>query len=138
MGKMDLSKAERPTRARVGGADRDRARKFRQRFPPSAKRHAFIRNEILARHREPPVNPERASIDDPQGAAREIKQMALDMGADEVGVARFDPRFAFTQAGEVTHTAAIVYAKSMAYDCMADIGPASQAEVHRVYHLIYH
>ena len=38
MGTMDLTGAERPTRNRVGGSDRDRAAKFSKRMPPSARR----------------------------------------------------------------------------------------------------
>src|SRR5690606_5346109 len=51
-----------------------------------------------------------------------------------VGIAEFDPRLVFTQAGEVAHKVAVVYGMAMAYDYMADIGPRSQGEVHRVYH----
>ena len=134
MGKIDISNAERPTRGRVGGTDQDRTARFRKRLPPSAKRSFFIRNEILLPSREPTVNPVRTEITDVAATTRQIKQMAFDMGADDVGIAEFDYRFAFTQAGEVTHTVAIVYGNAMAYDCMADIGPRSQAEVHRVYH----
>ena len=56
------------------------------------------------------------------------------MGADIVGVADFDERFAFTQGGERSETSVIVYGIAMSYDNMADIGPRSQDEVHRVYH----
>lgn len=136
MGMIDLSRAERPTRGRVGGTDQDRAATFRERYPPSAKRNLFIRNEILLPKREPPVNPERTEITDVVAVTNRIKQMVLDMGADDVGIAKFDSRFVFTQAGDVPHTTAIVFAKAMVYDYMADIGPNSQEEVHRVYHLL--
>ena len=134
MGRIDISKAERPTRARVGGTDADRAAKFRNRFPPSAKRSLYIRNHILLPAREPPVNPERTEITDPAAAAADIKAMAREMGVDDVGIAAYDPRFAFTQAGEVTQQRVVVFAIAMSYDTMADIGPRSQDEVHRVYH----
>jgi len=134
MGTIDIAKARRPTRARVGGTDADRARRFRARMPPSAKRSIFIRNEILLPMRTPPVNPERSEISDPAAITAEIKQLARDMGADAVGVADYDERFAFTQAGEVTHKSVVVFAIGMSYDNMADIGPRSQEEVHRVYH----
>jgi hypothetical protein len=87
-----------------------------------------------AANREPPVNPERTEIRDPAVAAAEIKQMARDMGADVVGVAEYDQRFAFTQAGEPTDKFAIVFGIGMSFDNMADIGPRSQDEVHRVYY----
>lgn len=136
MGKMDLTGAKRPTRGRVGGTDVDRAKRFRNRMPPSARRSVFIRQEILWAEREPKVNPHRFEIDDPAKAADEFKAMAREMGADEVGIAAIDPNLVFTQAGDFTHTTAIVFAIGMKYDVMADIGPDSQAEVHRVYHAL--
>jgi Pyruvate/2-oxoacid:ferredoxin oxidoreductase delta subunit len=134
MGEPDISKATRPTRARVGGTDKDRAQRFRSRFPPAAKRSFYIRQRILLPNREPPVNPERTEIRDPAAAAAEIKQMARGMGADVVGIAEYDQRFAFTQAGEPTDKFVIVFGIGMSFDTMADIGPRSQDEVHRVYH----
>lgn len=133
MGTIDISGAERPTRLRVGGVDAKRMARFRQRFPPAAKRHLFIRDGILAALRDAPVNPERTDIDDGDAAARLIKGLAREMGADAVGIAEYDPRFMFTQTGPTAHRFVIVYAMAMAYDCMADIGPRSQDEVHRVY-----
>jgi epoxyqueuosine reductase len=134
MGKIDISRAERPARARVGGTDADRAARFRHRMPPAAKRRLYIRNEILQPNRRPPVNPNRTEIADVAATTEEIKKLVLEMGADIVGVADFDKRFAFTQAGEPTDTSVIVYGIAMSYANMADIGPRSQDEVHRVYH----
>ncbi len=134
MGSIDTSKAKRPTRGRVGGTDVDRAKRFRGRMPPSARRSVFIRQEILWPGREPPVNPNRTEIDDPAAMAEEFKALAREMGADDVGIAAIDPNLVFTQAGDFSHTTAIVFAIGMKYDVMADIGPDSQAEVHRVYH----
>jgi len=134
MGKIDIGAATRPTRARVGGTDRDRAMRFRARFPPAAKRSLFIRDRILLPAREPPVNPERTEIADVAKTTAEIKEMVRDMGADAVGIADYDHRFAFTQAGEPTQKFVVVFAIAMSYDNMADIGPRSQEEVHRVYH----
>jgi Pyruvate/2-oxoacid:ferredoxin oxidoreductase delta subunit len=134
MGRIDISQATRPTRARVGGTDADRARRFRARMPPSTKRSVFIRNEILLPIRTPPVNPERTEIADPAAITAEIKQMVRDMGADAVGIADCDERLVFTQAGAVAHKSVVVFAIGMSYDNMADIGSRSQEEVHRVYH----
>lgn len=134
MGKQDISKARRPTRVRVGGTDQDRAERFRSRFPPAAKRSVYIRNKILLSSREPPVNPERTEITDIAAITEEIKRMARDMGADVVGIAEYDIRFAFTQAGEPTDKFVIVFGIGMSFDTMADIGPRSQDEVHRVYY----
>ena len=66
----------------------------------------------------------------------EIRRMVEEMGVDAVGIAAYDPRLAFTQAGEVKQTSVIVYGKAMSFDTMADIGPRSQEEVHRVYHAL--
>lgn len=134
MGRIDISNATRPTRARVGGADKDRAARFRARMPPAAKRSVYMRNEILLPMRTPPVNPERTEIADAGAAAAQIKAMAREMGVDDIGIAELDQRLVFTQAGDLAHTRAIVYGIAMSFDTMADIGPRSQDEVHRVYH----
>lgn len=134
MGAIDIENAMRPTRTRVGGVDAKRMARFRQRFPPAAKRRLFIRDNILEPMRDSPVNPDRTEIDDPAATTREIKQLAEDMGADVVGVAEYDPRFTFTQVEPPAHKFVIVFGISMAYDCMADIGPRSQDEVHLVYY----
>ena len=134
MGTIDIDNAEPPTRTRVGGVDAERMVRFRKRFPPAAKRHLFIRDGILEPMRDTPVNPQRTEIGDAAAAAREIKDLAIELGAEAVGIADFDPRFVFTQVEPPAHNSVIVFAMSMAYDCMADIGPRSQDDVHRVYY----
>lgn len=134
MGKMDLDNAERPTRLRIGGANTERAAHFRQRFPPAAKRRTYHRETILWPLRDSPVNPDRTTIDDPAATTKEIKDLAIEMGADAVGIAAYDPRLVFTQVETIDHKTVIVYAMNMAYDFMADIGPRSQDEVHLVYY----
>ena len=134
MGLIDISKATPPTRGRVGGTDADRAARFRARMPPAAKRSIFMRNEILLPARTPKVNPVRTPVDEPGLAAQELKSMAREMGVDDVGIAELDERLIFTQAAGLGHTRAIVFGIAMSFDTMADIGPRSQDEVHRVYH----
>lgn len=134
MGKIDISRARRPTRGRVGGTDRDRAARFSARMPPAAKRSVFIRMSVLAPIRTPPVNPVRGEAADPADMSAQFKAMALEMGAHASGVAEINPNLVFTQAGEFTHRYALVYGIAMSYENMADIGPRSQDEVHRVYH----
>lgn len=134
MGMPDISGAERPARVRVGGVDVERAAQFRKRFPPAAKRHLFIRDDILFDRRDTPVNPERETEIDPDEAARWVKDWVLEQGADAVGIARYDERFTFAQEDQPGHSAAIVFAMAMKYDYMADIGPKSQDEVHRIYY----
>jgi Pyruvate/2-oxoacid:ferredoxin oxidoreductase delta subunit len=136
MGIVDLTKAERPTRNRVGGANTERAAHFRKRMPPSARRSVFMREAILLPQRETPVNPNRTEIDDAAETTRFIKALAREMGADAVGIAAFDPRLTFTQSDQPDHQFVIVFAMTMAYDFMAEIGPRSQEEVHRVYYLL--
>ena len=101
---------------------------------PGKERRLFIGNKILLPNRAPPVNPERTEIRDAAALTAEIKTTVRAMGADIVGVADYDHRFAFTQAGEVTHKHVVVFGIGMSYDHMADIGPRSQDEVHRVYY----
>jgi NAD-dependent dihydropyrimidine dehydrogenase PreA subunit len=134
MARIDISKATRPTRGRVGGSDIDRAARFRGRMPPAAKRNLYIRHHILLPNRTPPVNPVRTGITDVGEMSAEIKALVREMGADVVGIAEYDPRFAFTQAGEPAHKYVVVFGIGMSFDTMADIGPRSQDEVHRVYH----
>jgi epoxyqueuosine reductase len=134
MGKIDISKATPPTRGRVGGTDADRAARFRARMPPEAKRNVYIRNHILLPSRTPPVNPQRTEVVDVAAMSGQMKALAKDMGADVIGIAALDSRFVFTQASQSTHEFALVYGIGMSYDNMADIGPRSQDEVHRVYH----
>ena len=86
--------------------------------------------------REPPVNPERTVVADVETTTADIKALVRDMGADAVGIADYDRRFAFTQAGEPADKFVVVFAIAMSYDNMADIGPRSQDEVHRVYHAL--
>lgn len=134
MATIDISNATRPTRGRVGGTDADRAKKFSNRMPPKAKESVFIRMKVLLPIRTPPVNPNRTEVDNPQGAADEVKALVREMGADVCGIAEVDERLVFTQAGDFKHTRVIVYGIAMSFDTMADIGPSSQDEVHRVYH----
>jgi epoxyqueuosine reductase QueG len=103
-------------------------------MPPGAKRSIFIRNNILLQNRCPPVNPERTEITDVAKTTEEIKALILEMGADAVGIADYDERMVFTQADKSNHRHVVVFGIAMSYDNMADIGPRSQDEVHRVYH----
>jgi epoxyqueuosine reductase len=134
MGVIDLGNATRPTRNRVGGQDRDRAARFRDRFPPAAKRHVFLRQDVLQKLRDAPENPSRTEITDPAATTRFVKDWLIEAGADAVGIAAWDDRFTFTNAEDVQdHKFVIVFAMTMKYDVMVDIGPKSQDEVHRVY-----
>ena len=133
MGKVDLTNAERPSRTRLDGMRHPAAKKFIERFPPAAKRHSFLRR-VQYENRIAPVNDKRTVITDPQAMADMLKEMALAMGIDGVGVAEWDPVLSFSDAEELDHKFVMVFAMTMQYDIMADIGPRSQDEVHRVYY----
>jgi Pyruvate/2-oxoacid:ferredoxin oxidoreductase delta subunit len=134
MGHIDISQATRPTRTQREGMLTSRGTEFRRRMPASAHRHIFLRREVLWPAREAVVNPERTEIHDVDKTTDTIKRLVLEMGAETVGIAKYDPRFLFTDASERAHRFVIVFGLSMAFDCMIDIGPRSQAEVHRVYY----
>lgn len=133
MGSVDTSHAERPIRHRRDGLRSPRAAHFREHMPDAARRHVYIRRNIFFENREPPVNPEKKEVD-PEEATRLVKEMALERGAGVVGIASYDPRVVFADAEELDHTSVIVFGMAMRYDFMADIGPKSQDEVHRVYY----
>jgi Pyruvate/2-oxoacid:ferredoxin oxidoreductase delta subunit len=115
---------------------RAKASPFQKRMPASARRMVFIRQSTLFKQREAPVNPTVTEIDDPAGITEEIKTLVTDMGVNIVGIAAYDPNIRFADAEELNLTNVIVFAMTMAYDYMVDIGPNSQAEVHRVYHAL--
>lgn len=133
MGTVDISKATQPERHLRDGSNSPRARHFAKNLTETAKRHIFIRRQILFQRREAPVNPARAEID-AEASARLVKDLVLEMGASIVGIAAYDPRFTFKDAEELSHDYVIVFGMPMRYDLMADIGPRSQDEVHRVYY----
>ena len=136
MSKTDLSRAERPKRRRREGMETPRAKSspFRERMPDSAKRHIFIRQTVFFPNRHAPVNTYKFVIEDPAALTEEIKNRALEMGADVVGIAEYIPDLLFEDAEPRDHKCVIVFGMAMKYDYMIDIGPNSQAEVHRVYY----
>ncbi len=138
MGSIDISKAEPATRRRREGMETPRAKAspFQERMPASARRMVFIRQSSLFKQREAPINPTVTEIDDPQTITDEIKNMALAMGINAIGIAAYEPNIRFSDAEDLGLKNVIVFAMTMAYDYMVDIGPNSQAEVHRVYHAL--
>ena len=133
MPKIDLRQAERPVRHQRDGLRSPRALHFRKQMPDSARRHVYIRRNILFENREPPVHPDLMEIDTEE-STKLIKDLTLAGGARVVGIADYDPRVAFSDAEPLDHTSVIVFGMSMDYDLMSDIGPKSQAEVHRIYY----
>jgi len=109
---------------------------FQKRMPPSARRMTFIRQTSLFKQREAPINPVLTEIEDKVAITEEIKKMIIEMGANTVGIAEYNPNIRFSDSSELKLSNVIVFSMTMAYDYMVDIGPKSQAEVHRVYHLL--
>ncbi len=138
MGTIDISGAEPASRRRREGMESPRAKAspFMNRMPSSAKRMTFIRQSSLFKQREAPVNPNVTEIDDQAALTAEIKRLAKEMGVDAIGIAEYVPTVRFEDAEELEHNWVIVFAMTMAYDYMVDIGPNSQNEVHRVYHAL--
>ncbi len=132
MGNIDIDGAQRPSRRARDGSKTQMAAHFFKRYPPSAKRHTFLRNAMYDQ-RDPPINPNQTEIPDPGTVTAELKNMALSMGVDIVGVAAFKGEFAFADAELPDHDRVIVLGKTMPYDIMADIGPKSQSVVHQTY-----
>ena len=144
---VDISKAGRPTRRRQGlppvervlvtddqvTASFELAEVWQRQYPEDARRLNWMLNEVLTPLREAPVNPKKTEIADPEALTRHIKEYALELGADDVGIAEYRPEFTFADAEVLPHTRVVAFAIAMKYDVMADIGPDSQHEVHRVY-----
>ena len=133
MGIQDLSDATRPSRRGSDGMQSEMGKVFFRRFSPAAQRHHFMRLN-LEKVREAEVNPDKSEIDDPARVTQTLKDLALKMGADVVGVAAFNPGLTFEDRDQFDHNHVIVFGISMTYDVMADISPDSQDEVHFVYY----
>ena len=114
MSKTDLSRAERPKRRRREGMETPRAKSspFRERMPDSAKRHIFIRQTVFFPNRHAPVNTDKFVIEDPAALTEEIKNRALEMGADVVGIAEYIPDLLFEDAEPRDHKCVIVFGKA--------------------------
>jgi len=63
----------------------------RRNLPEQAWRDAMDRWEELAPDRDGPVNPERTPVGDPAEMTRLIKEKALELGADDVGICEMTP-----------------------------------------------
>lgn len=137
---------DRPERRMAGGGPWDSGEQGRalggletteqvwdRQYPEQARRYNWIQNQILAPQRKVDANPRRLDVDDVEVVTRQVKAYALGLGADDIGIAEYDPAFTFTDSEILPHTRVIAFALAMEYDLMADIGPRSQEEVHRVY-----
>ena len=143
----DITNAQRPTRRRQGlpplkqtlvtedqvTPSEELAALWQRQYPPEARRFGWLQQQVLFPQRTAPVNPNRQEIQDPEALTEHIKEYARQLGADDVGVAEYVPDFTFADREALPHTRVIAFALAMKYDLMADIGPTSQQEVHRVY-----
>lgn len=141
-----LINADRPERRMAGGGPWDSGKEGRalggqetteevwdRQYPEQARRYNWIQNQILGPQRGVAPNPKRYPLGDPEAITRQIKEYTLELGADDVGIAEYDPAFTFSDREVLPHTRVVAFALAMKYDLMADIGPKSQEEVHRVY-----
>jgi epoxyqueuosine reductase len=132
---IDVVNAERPTRYLQDGSmgPQDESLAFRAQFPPAANKYGWLQREVLFPQRTAPVNPNKSEVTDWAALTEHIKEYAKSLGADDVGIADMNEDFTFTDRDPLPHTRVIAFAMNMKYDSMADIGQASQTEVHRVY-----
>lgn len=116
--------------------DKKRAAETKAKRHPQTRRYMFLRSDHTERNlHDGPVNPERMETKDWEGATHYIKQTALKMGADLVGVAPVD-QFDFVRGSQPPpgHTRAVAFAIHMDFNEMKRLGPLAQMEVHRVYY----
>jgi Pyruvate/2-oxoacid:ferredoxin oxidoreductase delta subunit len=141
-----LINADRPERRLAGGGPWDSGKQGRalggqesteqvweRQFPQQARRYNWIQNQVLNPQRSVGAGPVRYEVDDLEALTRQIKDYTIELGADDVGIADYDPSFTFSDREILPHNRVIAFALGMKYDLMADIGPRSQEEVHRVY-----
>jgi len=102
-------------------------------FPPDAIKYGWLQREVLFPQRTAAVNPNKSEVTDWAALTEHIKEYAKSLGADDVGIADMNEDFTFTDWDPLPPTRVIAFAMNMKYDSMADIGQASQTEVHRVY-----
>jgi Pyruvate/2-oxoacid:ferredoxin oxidoreductase delta subunit len=143
----NIDKAERPVRRRQGMTplkettvtedqvtpSEELAALWQRQYPKDARRFGWLQQQVLFPNRTAPVNPNQTEITDAEEITRQIKDYAYQLGADDVGIAEYVPEFTFADKDLLSHQYVIAFALKMDYDLMADIGPTSQHEVHRVY-----
>lgn len=118
--------------------DKKRAAETKAKRHPQTRRFMFMRDDHTERNLyDGPVNPERMETEDWVGVTQYIKQTALKMGVDLVGIAPVD-KFDFVRGSQPPpgHTCAVAFAIHMNFNEMKRLGPLAQMEVHRVYYLL--
>ena len=79
MGKINISQAKRPTRTQQEGMMTSSGSEFRRRMPASARRHTFLRREVLWPAREAVVNSNRTEIQDIDGKTEAVSYTHLTL-----------------------------------------------------------
>lgn len=132
MALVDLTKIERiPGRARedeIEAADSP----FYTRQPLTVRRYLYLSKDLLRKQREVPVNPDRTEIDDPTEITEVVKEMALKLGADVVGIADYHPAATFSQQPLRDFKRIVVFGKEFIYDSKLEIGHHATLELAQV------
>lgn len=118
--------------------DKKRAAETKAKRHPQTRRFMFMREDHTEHNLyDGPVNPERMETEDWEGVTHYVKQTALKMGVDLVGIAPVD-EFDFVRGSQPPpgHTRALAFAIHMNFNEMKRLGPLAQMEVHRVYYLL--
>jgi len=118
--------------------DKKRAVETKAKRHPQTRRFMFMREDHTERNLyDGPVNRERMETEEWEDVTHYVKQTALEMGVDLVGVAPVD-EFDFVRGSQPPpgHTRAVAFAIHMNFDEMKRLGPLAQMEVHRVYYLL--
>ena len=105
---------------------------------PLTRRYMFMREDHDRRNlHDGPVNPDRLQTKDWAGVSRTVKKVALEMGAELVGIAPID-EFDYVRGTRPPegHKVAISFAIHMNFEEMKRLGPLAQTEVHKVYYLL--
>jgi len=131
MGKVDVENSKRIVRRTNGNSPYSPL--FMERMTPKAKWYFFMRAKVLASMRDAEVNPRAKATRDQWVDSPLIKEMAKDLGADIIGIAKYTPSILYQDAKILDHKSVIVFGKAMKYDLMVEIGAESQEEVHRAY-----
>ncbi|MFQ5850760.1 MAG: 4Fe-4S dicluster domain-containing protein [Candidatus Binatia bacterium] len=103
---------------------------------PETRRFMFLRADHERRNLyDGPVNPERLETKDWVGVTRYVRETAVKMGADLVGIAPLD-EFDYVRGSNPPqgHICGIAFAIHMDFKEMKRLGPLAQTEVHRVYY----
>ena len=132
MALMDLTNAERikgrACEDEVEAADSP----FYARQPLTLRRYLYLSKDLLRKQREVPVNPDRTEIEDAAEISAAVKDLALGLGADVVGIADYHPAATFSQYPVRDFKRLVVVGKEFVYDSKLEIGHHASLELARI------